>query len=556
MAPDALAVGAFLVLALSPAGWVGFALLCGALATAWLGGRPEPLATSLPARILLAAGVLAHAAPGAARWPLAATGAVLLGSLAAERVLRTAARPQFRVAHLPPLPDRSPVLSGNQAVWLANAGLILISGLLAALRWPVWPVLVPAAGAAALTGGLLVAAVARWRNRHRAALAALRSAVERHDPRFLLYFSAPPGSGYQATMWLPHLERIGEPFLVVLPETDHLPEISAATRAPVIAYRSFAALDALMVPGLRAAFYVNNGMKNAHCVRYVGLTHVQLYHGDSDKAVTSSPVTAMFDRIFVAGQAGIDRFAANGVHIPPEKFRIVGRPQVADLEVAAGHIGDVTDQVVLYAPTWASAYADANHCSLPIAETIVRGLLDHGVTVILRPHPYTSRDPRSRSRLRRVEQLLAADRERSGRAHRWGAAAATRSTLYDCMNAAHAMVCDISSVASDFLYTGKPLALTDMTGAGAAVTGSFPIARGTYLLRPDAGNLAEVVDDLLRSDPLAGTRREVRVHYLGDAPPDRYVETFLAEARTVVGTSEDSAAPESSRNPAMRASSA
>ena len=44
-----------------------------------------------------------------------------------------------------------------------------------------------------------------------------------HQPEFLLYFSAPPGSEYQVTMWLPYLERIGRPFLVLLREPEFLP---------------------------------------------------------------------------------------------------------------------------------------------------------------------------------------------------------------------------------------------------------------------------------------------------------------------------------------------
>jgi hypothetical protein len=50
-------------------------------------------------------------------------------------------------------------------------------------------------------------------------------------------------------------------------------------------------LDAVLAtPSLRTVFYVNNAARNAHSVRIGGLTHVQLYHGDSDKAVTASPL--------------------------------------------------------------------------------------------------------------------------------------------------------------------------------------------------------------------------------------------------------------------------
>src|SRR6185312_1739658 len=105
--------------------------------------------------------------------------------------------------------------------------------------------------------------------------------------------------------------------------------------------------------------------------------------------------------------AAIDRFAAYGVSIPTEKFRIVGRPQVAELAVAAEPISAVRDQVVLYAPTWRGAYADLNHCSLPIARTIIQGLLDRGVTVVLRPHPYTRRNRASALLLDEAERMLA-----------------------------------------------------------------------------------------------------------------------------------------------------
>jgi hypothetical protein len=40
-----------------------------------------------------------------------------------------------------------------------------------------------------------------------------------------------------------------------------------------------------------------------------------------------------------------------------------------------------------------------------------------------------------------------------------------------------------------------------------------------------------VLADLLVRDPRAAARRELRTYYLGDFPPDRYVEGFLAEAR-------------------------
>ena len=82
------------------------------------------------------------------------------------------------------------------------------------------------------------------------------------------------------------------------------------------------------MPSLTTAFYVNNAARNTHLVERRELTHVWLNHGDSEKPACYNPVHAIYDLLFAAGQAGIDRYARHGVHIPLEKFRIVGRPQV------------------------------------------------------------------------------------------------------------------------------------------------------------------------------------------------------------------------------------
>ena len=194
-------------------------------------------------------------------------------------------------------------------------------------------------------------------------------ALRRHQPEFLLYFSAPPGSEYQVTMWLPYLERIGRPFMVVLREPEFLAPIAAATDAPVVYCPTLRAMDEALVPSLRAAFYVNHGAKNSHCIRFTQLTHVQLHHGDSDKAPSANPVSGIFDRIFVAGQAAIDRYARAGVQIPADKFVVVGRPQVESIEVRPEPARGLAHPTVLYTPTWTGHHADADYCSLPVAES-------------------------------------------------------------------------------------------------------------------------------------------------------------------------------------------
>ena len=364
-------------------------------------------------------------------------------------------------------------------------------------------------------------------------------ALRRHQPEFLLYFSAPPGSEYQVTMWLPYLERIGRPFLVVLREPEFLAPIAAATDAPVVYCPTLRAMDEALVPSLRAAFYVNHGAKNSHCVRFTQLTHVQLHHGDSDKAPSANPVSGIFDRIFVAGQAAIDRYARAGVQIPAEKFVVVGRPQVESIEVRPEPARGLAHPTVLYTPTWTGHHADADYCSLPVAESLLRRLLERGATVILRAHPYTAQNPASARQLGRLTELLVADRARTGRQHVVGAAApgAEPDRVRQPRPTRWSPTCP--AVISDFLYSGKPYAVTDMGGEGDRFVERFPLAGSGYVLRRDMSNVDEVLTALLDTDPLAEARWATRRRYLGDFPAESYAEAFLTAARRELAPAED-----------------
>jgi len=527
-----LAVLAFLALVFTAQPWaLGLALA--AVGAAWAERRFRPDVEQTAEPILLAAGVLvayARQSAGGIDWALAVTGVALLGLILVERPMLAAAGLEIRAANLA---VRSvPLLVAQH---LGAVVLALLAGLAgcAAFALPTWPAMTVTLLVTAVVGGAVAALMLR-RLKPSAARSPVVRALQRHQPAFLLHFSAPPGSEYQVTMWLPYLERLGLPFFVLVREPNFLPAISAATSAPVVHCPTFSALDQAIVPSVRAAFYVNHGAKNAHCVRFSQLTHVQLHHGDSDKASSANPASAIYDKIFVAGQAAIDRYARNGVSIPRDKFVIVGRPQVEPIVTTQAPVAGLTDPVVLYAPTWTGHYSDANYCSLPVGGALVERLLARGVTVILRAHPYTAQNPESARQLARIEELLSDDRAATGRPHVWGAQAARGMSLVECMNSSDALISDVCGVVSDYLFSGKPYAVTDMVDDGERFATSFPLSRAGYVLRSDLSNVDEVLDLLLGQDPLAGARRQLRTAYLGDFPADDYAEAFLAEARRQV----------------------
>ncbi|NES31048.1 CDP-glycerol glycerophosphotransferase [Micromonospora terminaliae] len=525
-----LAVLAFLVVALTGAtGW-GLAIAVTALAAAAWERRVRPSADGVAETVLVAAGILvgyARRLDAGFDPALVATALVLLGLVLLVGPLRDAGALEIRAANLP-VRSWTPLVAARLGDALPV--LLALAALAAGLALPAWVAL----AAALLVGagcGAVALDLARRRFRPSPGGGPVGRALRRHQPEFVLYFSAPPGSEYQVTMWLPYLERIGRPFMVLLREPEFLPTVAAATSAPVVFCPTLKTMDEALVPSLRAAFYVNHGAKNSHCIRFSQLTHVQLHHGDSDKAPSVNPVSAIFDRIFVAGPAAIERYARAGVEIPAEKFVVVGRPQVEAIEVRREPVTGLAHPTVLYTPTWTGHHADADYCSLPVAETMIRRLLDRGATVILRAHPYTAQNPASARQLARLTELLSADRARTGRPHLWGAAAGRELTLTECVNRADALVSDVSGVISDWLYSGKPYAVTDMGVDGVHFVERFPLAGSGYVLRRDMSNVDEVLTELLDTDPKAAARWVTRSRYLGDFPAESYAEVFLDAAR-------------------------
>jgi hypothetical protein len=458
---------------------------------------------------------------------------VLASLAAAELTLARIARAAIPfAANLPGTRIRnSPVVSPGW-VFAANTSALLVCVALALAGAPAPWILVVALLPIPLAALVLGDAVLRITSRMEAERG-LAAALDELAPKFALHFDAPASGVYQATMWLPYLDRIGEPYFVILRNPAHFEQVTALTSAPVVVRRDLEDMDSVAVPSLRAAFYVNTAAKNAHFVRYRGMKHIQINHGDSDKAPSYSKAFRVFDYNFVAGQAAIDRFESHGVETLPGSLVIVGRPQVEAIRVDDAPIGLKPEKTVLYAPTWAGFHLDVNYSSLPIGVDIVRALLSKGVRVIFRPHPQTGQNPALAREAERIVRMLESDRAATGRPHVWGDEAGRRMSIIDCFNSADALVTDVSSVAPDFLYSEKPFAITAMVGSSAEFEADFPLARAAYVIEPGA-QIEEPLDLLLGSDPLQSVRQQLKSYYLGDIPSERYADAFISAARAHV----------------------
>jgi hypothetical protein len=398
-------------------------------------------------------------------------------------------------------------------------------------------------GSIGVIGALLVAATLaylawtllearRLRAAQRAAGESLLADLAGRDPSFVIYVSlAARQSKYIVNQWLPAFDAQPRNGILVVREASQLAPL-AATRHAVVYAPTTRHVESLVLPGVRVAFYLAYGEKNANLLRDPNLLHVMLAHGDSDKATSASALVRIFDETWVAGQAGVDRFAKARIPMEPERFAVIGRPQVAGLPV--GPTGQ-QPVVILYAPTFEGYYEQTTHSSLDsMGVDLIRRLLADrpDVQVWFRPHPSSGvLRPSMLTAIDEITDLLKA----APGGHQISTGGG--STLTECLVRADVLVSDVSSVVSDFLQTERPVVVCDPDGLSAEeFARRYPSQAGSYRLTPGLPELDGVLADALGADPLRARRVEMKRYVLGD-PPGGPQAAFAANVARVTAAS-------------------
>lgn len=398
-----------------------------------------------------------------------------------------------------------------------------------AVGLPWWVVAVPTIAALVLSGRV-VAYMIGVRRKTRAMARALAA----HQPRFAIAYAGYGGGPTHLTMWEEPLLSAGFPGVVFNFRAiycEYLQENTDLT-SPFIQLSTDAIRDLqiLTVPTLRWFFYLHNAKSNKRYMALKKIKHVWLGHGDSDKPASVFARHADYDLLVVSGSAAIERYESAGVHIPREKFVILGRPQVQEIEPATQPISAIERPVVLYAPTWQGKRKEVNFSSLRRGPAIVRLLIASGADVIFRPHPLSKRYPPLAKIVQRIDGILHADDDRVDTPghHVWGEQANEVWSVNDCMNNADALVSDVSSVVSDWLQSGKPYAMVSTRWTVEEFRERFPVARGAYILLRDLAGAEAVIADMLGEDSLAEERDALRTSVLGGFSGRESADAFAA----------------------------
>lgn len=336
------------------------------------------------------------------------------------------------------------------------------------------------------------------------------------DAAVLAYFADDPTRSYQLVQWLPVLEQLHQhhPVAVVARDEQTVEVLRERTILPIVHAGGFAELtDLYAATDAKVVLYCNNSMLNFNSLIDTRKLHVHINHGESDKQSMASNNAKAYDRVFVAGEAAVQRYAAELLELDTAKLVRIGRPQL-DLRPPA--LLEPSDRrTVLYAPTWEG---DADYNDYTSVDTlgadIVRAVLAvPDVRLVYKPHPKvtTSTVPAIIEAHRRILDLVQA----AGAPHRAVTAGDILAVMPDC----DAMVTDVSSVGLDWLYlrTDKPIFITDRHHDAERLRQEVPVSRcADVLAEVDVPELTALVAARLDHDEHHLARVAMRHHYFDD----------------------------------------
>ncbi|NPD06155.1 CDP-glycerol--glycerophosphate glycerophosphotransferase [Nocardioides sp. zg-1308] len=353
------------------------------------------------------------------------------------------------------------------------------------------------------------------------------------------YFAGDPSRTYQLVQWLEVLEVLDDVHRVCLvlrdPEAAEL--VAARTRLRVVTAPTLADLSAVYAElDAKVVLYCNNSVQNFDSLLDSRRLHVHVNHGESDKQSMASNNAKAYDRVFVAGEAAVQRYVAELLELDARRLVRIGRPQ---LDLRRTPLLEPSERsTVLYAPTWEGDAAYNDYTSVDVmGPAIVRAVLAvPGVRLVYKPHPkvVTSRTPAVAAAHREVLDVVA---EAAGREPGAGHTAVVEGDILAVMPVCDVIVTDVSSVGLDWLYlhTDKPIVLTDRHEDDDRLRQHVPLSRCADVVRPgEVDGLSELLRDRLQHDEHRLARTAMRHHYFDDLHVGDSTVRFLGAVSELV----------------------
>ncbi len=348
----------------------------------------------------------------------------------------------------------------------------------------------------------------------------------------IAYFADDPTRTYQLVQWLDVLETLHarHPVAVVVRDPASGRVLRRSTSLRVISAPSLTELTELYdALDAKVVLYCNNSMLNFQSLLSSSHLHVHINHGESDKQSMASNNAKAYDRVFVAGEAAVQRHHAALLEFDDRRLVRVGRPQ---LDLRPPSLLTPTERrTVLYAPTWEGDADYNDYTSVTgLGVAMVRAILAvPDVRVAYKPHPkiVTSQTPAVQQAHRAILDLVAEAARREPLA---GHESVTRGDILAVIPDCDAMVTDVSSVGLDWLYlrNEKPILLTDPHGDPERLRRDVPVSRCADVVDAAAvGGLTDLLASRLEHDEHQLARVAMRHHYFDELRVGESTVRFL-----------------------------
>jgi hypothetical protein len=348
----------------------------------------------------------------------------------------------------------------------------------------------------------------------------------------IAYFPDDPTRAYQLVQWLPVFDLLHEqhPVGIVARDPESAILLRAKTSLPLFVAPSFPELTDLYADlDAKVVLYCNNSPVNFQSLIDGRMLHVHINHGESDKHSMASNNAKAYDRVFVAGEAAVQRHAAGLLEFDTTRLVRIGRPQL-DLRPEPV-LAPSPRRTVLYAPTWEGDAEYNDYTSLDtVGADIVRAVLAVcDARLLYKPHPkvVTSLTPAVREAHHRILALIDEAIRREPDA---GHQAITSGDILAIMPDCDAIITDVSSVGLDWLYlrTDRPIFITDRHHDADRLRRDVPVSRCADVITDfDVAGLAALISARLEHDEHQLARAAMRHHYFDDLQVGDSTARFL-----------------------------
>ncbi len=356
-----------------------------------------------------------------------------------------------------------------------------------------------------------------------------------------VYFSDVPEKLYQLTQWLPVFENHPQDlkFGLVIRRYQAFLVLKELTDLPMAHVPGFANLMSLFrVSSFKSVVYVNNGAGNFQALTVPELAHIHVNHGESDKLCMVSNQAKSYDRVFVAGEAAVQRHRAALSEFNENLLVRIGRPQLD--EHPEPSIPESQLRTILYAPTWEGEDEANNYTSMEkLGSKIIEAALSVPNTrVIYKPHPriLDSVNQSIKSTHSAILKLMKAANSANRSA---GHSVQLNGDILALFPRVDLLITDVSSVGLDFLYLRpeKPMILTDRRNNIDKLRVDSPISVATPILtKKNIGDAADMISRELELDENEEIRIKLREFYFDNVQTGESTERFFNALRDAIST--------------------